>query len=262
MKRLLCLLMMTVAVHAQANPAPTIAFDPNSIPTMYVNSKGEVAGIYPAIVKRAFELMQEPVALVALPFRRLLQGLSSNQVAAGSLVKTPERLRIGEFSAPYYVESVSVYYLAQSGLGFARLEDLHGHSVGVISGWAYGGAFDAAMASRLFRSESVSHDIRNFKKLKLDRIDFAVATTFSGKLLQTRPEFYAIESSPVQLTAIPIHLAFNRQAGRTDLLKRFDVAVATMRASGELEKIVASEWARALVESKLRQTDNGAGQNE
>lgn len=229
---------------------------------MCVNSRGEIAGIYLAIVKRAFELMREPVAIVGLPFRRLMLGLSSNHLAAGSLITTPERLRGNDFSEPYYVESVSVYYLKNSGMNYSRVADLKGRSVGVFSGWAYRREFDAAMSSRLFRTEGVSEDIPNFKKLKLGRIDYAVATTSTGTLLQARPEFQGIESSPVKLTAIPVHLVFNRLAGRAGLLKRFNVAVATMRASGELEKIASTELERALVETKLRQAQNGGSQKE
>jgi polar amino acid transport system substrate-binding protein len=233
---------------ASAQPTVEVGFDAHSVPTQYVNSAGEVAGIYPSIVRRAFEIAGQPVRLVALPFRRLVDSLSTNRRGAGALVKTPDRSRYSDYSAPYFIETVSVYRLKTAAPPYKSVKDLEDASVGVISGWAYGEQFDQASARQFMRTEGVESDLINFRKLVAHRIDFAVATTSSGRLLQRRAEFRSIEEQGTPLTSVPIHLAFNKRQGNGPLLSRFNAAIAEMHASGELQQIADRELQRASLE--------------
>jgi polar amino acid transport system substrate-binding protein len=239
---------------SSASPARpiVIAFDAWSVPTQYLNSAGEVAGIYPGIVRRAFEIVGQPVTFTALPFRRVVGDLVSNRSGAGALAKTATRSQYSDFSVDYYSEAVSVYALAANGPHFSSAENLRNKSVGVITGWAYGEPFDTFVATNSVHAEIVESDILNFRKLNARRIDFALATNLSGRQLTQLPEFSGIRSFPVDLTKVGIHLAFNKASDRRALLARFDEAIALMRREGELAAIVARETERAPGKYQLR----------
>ena len=222
-----------------------IGFDSASAPTMYAGPQQEAAGIYPAIVRKAFERMGEPVRLVARPFNRVVAGLRAGTMGAGSLVQTPERSALAEFSAPYTFEQVGVYHRTGGAAPYAGLDSLRGRNVGVMRGWAYGQRFDEARAAGLFNAEEVGSDLQNFLKLDAGRIDYAIATTMAGAALLSQPRFGAIAVAPVLLTSAPIRIAFNKGARRTVLLQRFDEAIQAMRANGELNQLIADELARA-----------------
>jgi polar amino acid transport system substrate-binding protein len=239
---------------SNASPARpiVIAFDAWSVPTQYVNSAGEVAGIYPGIVRRAFEIIGQPVTITALPFRRVVGELFSNRSGAGALARTPSRGAYCDFSVDYYSEAVSVYALTASAHHFSSAEDLRNKSVGVIAGWAYGEPFDTFLATGSVHAEIVESDILNFRKLNAGRIDFALATSLSGRQLTRLPEFSGIRSFPVDLARVGIHLAFNKASDRRALLARFDEAIARMRRDGELAAIVVRETQRASTSYPLR----------
>ena len=230
---------------AQGGAPLVIGFDSASAPTMYSGPDQEAAGIYPAIVRKAFERMGEPVRLVAQPFNRLIAGLRAGSMGTGSLVLTPERAALADFSAPYTLEQVAVYRRRGGAAAYAGLDSLRGHAVGVMRGWSYGQRFDEARGAGQFNAEEVGSDLQNFLKLEAGRIDYALATTMAGAALLSQPRFEAITGAPTLLVSAPIRIAFNKSARRTALLQRFDEAVQAMRSSGELSQIIADELARA-----------------
>lgn len=239
-------LLALVGLAAQAGPAPkplVLGFDSASFPTMYADERRQAAGVYPAIVRRAFDKMGEPVHLVAEPFKRVLADLRGGKMGVGSLVQTAERGALADFSAPYMVEQVAVYY-RRGGEPYLGLDSLRGRNVGVIRGWSYERRFDAARAAGQFNVEEVGSDVQNFLKLNAGRIDYALATTLAGEALSAEPRFAGIVASPQLLVSVPIRIAFNKAAGRKALLRRFDDTIQAMRASGEIEQIVAQELAR------------------
>lgn len=236
---------------ARAEPPITIAFDARSIPTQYIDSTGTVAGIYPAIVRRAFKIVGQPVIITALPFRRATEGLAADKMGAGALVETSRRLQQNDYSVAYAAETLSVYHLASRALEFRSLTDFSNRSVGAISGWAYDKTFERARAAGRFRVQEVESDVLNFKKLKAERIDFAVATTLSGAALVALPEFRGIAAGPSELTTIGVHIAFNKRAGRQALVERLNAVIAQLQANGELSAIAAREAARAPAQYKF-----------
>lgn len=245
MVKSLFLLGALVCLPARGHEVLVVAFDSNSVPTMYAGPDGDARGIYPAIVRAAFDRMGVPVRTVALPFRRGVQGLARGEMAVGSLLRTPERERIARFSRPFFVERVSVFTRAGFDHHFGSLRDLDGKRVGVLRGWAYGADFDRARAAGRFEVAEVDTDMRNFMKLNLGRIDYAVATTLSGELMVSRPEFSSIRMAPRDLVSAPIHLAINKRSRHAALIERFDSAIADMRRAGEIDAIVAAEMQRA-----------------
>lgn len=229
------------AARAVAATPLRIAFDAASAPTMYTDAQGGAAGVYPAIVRHAFALMNEPAELVAEPFRRLIATLFGGTGAAGGVVRNEERLAVADYSGDYFVENLSLFRRAgapELPPGIAGLRGLH---IGVVRGWSYGDAFDRARAQHLFEVEEVDTDSRNFGKLRLNRLDAVVATELAGRMLLGAEAAGTIAPLAQPLLSMGIALAVPKTLSAKPLLQRFDQAIATMRRDGSLEAIVASE---------------------
>lgn len=222
-----------------------IGFDEGSPPTMYRAAGLPVArGIYPALVGAAFASMGRPCELLALPFKRMLAEVDADQLAAGAVVRTAEREQRWLFSQPYFVERLSVY---SAGAAFRGMADLTGKRVGVIRGWSYGEAFDAARRLGDFQCEEVAADSHNFAKLLRGRLDYAVATELGGRMLQQLPGFEGrVIAGAAALGATPIHLALQRgHDGAAALLAAFNAAIERLHKDGQVEPLVTREIAIA-----------------
>lgn len=142
-------------------------------------------GIYPSIVGAACAALNWARELRAMPFRRMLAEMAGGQLMAGAVISTPERERIWLFSRPYFLEKLAVF---SAGPDYRGLADLAGKRVGVIRGWSYGAAFDAARQHGEFQCEDVSADVHNFAKLlrggwtSSSRPNWAAACCFRHRL--------------------------------------------------------------------------------
>lgn len=227
-------------------PPLRIAFDAGSLPTMYADAHGAPAGIYPALVRQAFELMGEPAEWVAEPFRRLLAALFAGSAAAGAAVRNDERLAVADYSADYFVEQLRLFHADAMAPPAPGIAGLRGLRVGVLRGWSYGEAFDAARARQLFQAEEVETDAKNFAKLQRGRLDAVVATELAGRMLLSGEQGpVGIVALPQPLISIGIALAVPKRLAARPLLQRFDAAIATLRREGRVDAIVAAELERA-----------------
>jgi polar amino acid transport system substrate-binding protein len=237
LSRLLCLLALCAPLAARADEH--IHFDTGSPPTMYRGADGRASGIYPALVAAAFRRAQIPIQAEATPFRRMIAVLQQPPGGAGAVIRTAERERLADFSAPYFLERVMVY--ARRPLPDAGLDQLRGLRVGVIRGWSYGDPFDQARQLREFQVEEVERDVQNFEKLRLGRVDAVLATEPAGELLLRLPRFRGLQAMPRPLWVFGIHLAFARSPSRRELLQAFDREIAAMQESGEWAQLVQRE---------------------
>lgn len=222
-----------------------IGFDEGSPPTMYrAGNPPGARGIYPALVGAAFASMGRACELRALPFKRMLAEVDGDLLAAGAVIRTPEREQRWRFSQPYFVERLAVY---SAGAAYRGMADLAGRRVGVIRGWSYGEAFDNARRAGEINCEEVSADAHNFAKLLRGRLDFVVATELAGRVQLQLPEFAGrIVAGAAPLGATPIHLALNKaHEGGAALLDAFNAAVERLHKDGQVEPLVAREIAAA-----------------
>lgn len=229
-----------------------IGFDEGSPPTMY-RSAGQAAarGIYPSLVGAAFASMGRPCELQALPFKRMLAEVDAGLLAAGAVIRTAEREQRWLFSEPYFLERLAVYSL---GAPFRGMADLAGKRVGVIRGWSYGEAFDAARRSGQFQCEEVGADAHNFAKLLRGRLDHVVATELGGRVLLQLPGFEGrITPGAAPLGVTPIHLALQRgQEGAAALLASFNAAIERLYRDGQVEPLVAREISAAAEQAQMQ----------
>ncbi len=239
--RVLALLLALAASLCGAAELPALVnVDDGNPPFMYaVNTQAR--GIYPALIRAAFQLMGTPVQVEAKPWKRALEEIDIGRAGVGGIYKTAERLQKYDYSDPIYVENLLVYYNVANPLVFNQIQDLTGKRIGVLRGWSYGDAFDHTRRQGLFQVEEVGSDDQNFRKLEAERIDAVIAIQESGTTLVKN--YRTISFSLVPLSQNPTFLVFPKSAQRTDLLKRFDQAIRDLRRVGTYKSIITAELA-------------------
>ncbi len=225
-----------------ANPV-LVNVDIGNPPFMYVKD-GKAAGVYPAIIAAAFARMGVPVTIEAKPWKRAIAEVEEGKAGIGDFYKNEERIRKFDFSESILSENFAVFFNKKNPVNFRTLADLDGKRVGVIRGWSYGDAFDAARRNNRFVIYEVSSDSANLGMLQLGRLDIAVAVEESGNAEIAASKLTDIEQSRNYLISSKGHLAFAKTARKTELLANFSKTIAAMKADGSLDRIVLKELSK------------------
>ncbi|MGQ3054561.1 MAG: substrate-binding periplasmic protein [Roseateles sp.] len=234
-----CLALAVAPLAARATTGLVIAIDVQNPPFMYAGRDGQPRGVYPLLLRAVFARLGVPLRVICLPWTRALAGLERAEHGVGGLYATAERLARCDFSQPLHVETLKIYARRGGLRVFDRIDDLRGLRVGVLRGWSYGDAFDAAHRAGLFLAEPVASDVQNFGKLERGFLDVAVVIEQSGEALLASGEFPSVRSLPNPLTENPTFIAFNKSAQQRRLLTRVDEQLEKLRRSGEHARLVS-----------------------
>jgi polar amino acid transport system substrate-binding protein len=223
---------------ATAQAAERIVVDSANPPFMYAIN-GRPAGVYPAMIAEAMKRLTLDVDLMAVPWRRALEDLDKGQVGVAGIYKTAARLTQYDYSDKLFDEVLEVYVRRGDDFRFTGIDSLKGRLVGVILGWSYGDAFDAARAAKLFRAENVTGDAQNFSKLVSGRIDTVIAIREAGAAVIASADLHdKITVLEPPLLSNPSFLAFNKTAGKTALLRRFNDVLTDMHRDGSFDLLI------------------------
>lgn len=219
----------------------SINFDESNHPFMY-GAASEAKGIYPSLIEAVFNKMGTPAHLEAMPWKRAIANIDEGKAGVGGLYKNTAREAKYDYSAPLYEEKLVLYTLKGKSFPYAKLEDLNGKALGAVRGWSYGDAFDAARTAGKFKVEEAESDQLNLKKLVADRVDAIIASPLAIEpILKKEALAGKIEALPNPLAANDTYLAFNKKAGQSALLVKFNEALAAMKADGSYEKLTKTE---------------------
>ena len=233
----LCLCLFAPMLWAQTR----VVVDDANPPFMYAGADGRAEGLYPAILRAVFKRMDQPLEVLAVPWKRALIMSRDGTAGIGGLYKNTERLKVYDYSDRIFSEKLLLYVPADKTFPFSGLDDLKGKHLGVIRGWSYGNQFDAARRDGLFKTESVRSDANNFLKLAAGRIDAVVAIEVSGRA--------ALKKLGLQKRIVPLnhpiavndtYLAFSQSWNERALLARFNKALTGMRRDGSFARLVQS----------------------
>lgn len=234
-----CLALAAAPLAARAAPEVVIALDAQNPPFMYADRDGQAHGVYALLLRTLFARLDVPMRLVCLPWPRALSGLERAEHGVGGIYATAERQARYDFSQPLHVETIKVYARRGALRIFERIEDLRGLRVGVLRGWSYGDAFDAAARGGLLQIEPVAADAQNFGKLERGFLDVALAIEQAGDVLLASGDYPSVRALPNPLTENPTYLAFNKSAQQKALLARFDEQLEKLRRNGEHARLVS-----------------------
>ncbi len=213
----------------------------NANPPFMFQEKGEAQGLYPSLIQAVFQRLGSQAAINAYPWKRALAMGETAKAGIGGIYKNSERLKIFDYSDPIYVEKLLLYIRKGKNIEFQALTDLKGKNIGIIRGWSYGNEFDQARRAGLFTVEEVGNDDANFKKLLLDRVAGVIAIDLAAaRLIQQNNYQTKIEALSRPVAVNETYLVFAKISQKTDLLVRFNTALAEMKRDGSYERIVTS----------------------
>ena len=220
-----------------------VLVDAENPPFMFAQD-GKAAGVYPAVIAAAFAKMNVPAKFEAKPWKRALAEMDEGKGGVGGIYKNDERAKKYDFSEPILTENTAVYFSKSKVIDFKTVADLHGKKVGVIRGWSYGDAFDAARKDGKVSVEEVPNDKANFLKLADGRLDAVLAIEEAGKAIIASEKLASVDQGKTFLASNKAHLAFNKSSKQVELLAGFSKAIAGMQQDGSLEKIVLKELSK------------------
>lgn len=228
---------------AQSLEPVHISVDDANPPFMF-GRDGVAEGVYPAVVRLAFERMGTAVSVSAKPWKRVLFEVDHGQGGVAGIYRTEERSRRLDFSDPILVENIAVYYNQNRPVQFRGIADLHGLTVGLVRGWSYGDTFDAARAAGKFQVDEALSDKSSLLKLASGRVDVVLAIWEAGQAIVAAERLGQVVASGVFLTSNLAYLAFSKPSQQSELLERFSKALADIKRDGSFKAILARELAR------------------
>ena len=233
------------AVQANAVDPVLVNVDVGNPPFAYNKEGGKIAqGIYPALLKAAFDRLGTPLKLQSFPWKRALLEIDRGIAGVGGIYKNEVRLLKYDYSDPMFVERIAVYYNKHNPIEYNSIEDLYGKRVGVMLGWSYGDDFDLARTYDQIIVEPVIDVEQNFEKLSRGRIDAVLAIVESGEHMLARGKHHDLVMANTLLLATPGYLAFLKRANQLKLIERFNKELAEMKKDGTLDRIVRQELSR------------------
>ncbi|CAK0777058.1 hypothetical protein CCP2SC5_770001 [Azospirillaceae bacterium] len=203
------------------------------------NGGGGAKGLYPLLIKAAFDRMGVPVVLQTAPWRRALTSSLEEAIGIGGIYVNSDRLTKYDYSDPIFHEELMLYTVPEKLFSFETLDDLAGKTIGGMRGWSYGDAFDQARAAGKFKVEEVSKDEQNVGKLVVGRLDAIISTRECLDVLrQTMSrEIGSLILLPKPLISNATYLAFSKAQHKAYLLTQFNVALIQMRQDGLYQKL-------------------------
>jgi polar amino acid transport system substrate-binding protein len=163
---------------------------------------------------------------------------------AAPYVRTPERDKIYDFSAPLYTSASDFFAYSKDGtkpdIPYETLADLRNYRIGGIQGYYY---------QKMFKEAGLDVDYalneeQNFQRLQLGRIDlFPAATTVGWYIVykmfppDQAAKFYTLKKPLVPEKPLSVMISKQYPDG-SRLLARFNAALARIKANGTYDRLV------------------------
>ncbi|WP_051229448.1 substrate-binding periplasmic protein [Paludibacterium yongneupense] len=203
-------------------------------------------GLLSRIVSAAFGLEHVRVRYVFYPNNRALQA-ARNGVVDGSLgwAVTAERQQDLLYTDPVMRLRMVFFQRAERSIPWRSLNDLGSYRIGVTTGNSYSDEFARLQDIGMLHTEAAADDLSNFRKLLVGHIDLFPIDAEVGEMLLAQ-HFSAAQRlrltySPHSFWSADMHVVISRkQAQGPELVRRFNLGLKRLRASGEAQRLVES----------------------
>ena len=174
------------------------------------------------------------------PWKRVLL-LAQRQEVDGilSVRHTPERQQFLVFPREHLSVSENVVFVRKGEeRALPTVASLAGQTLGVTAGYSYGEEFDAMVASGAIKADESLTEEQGMRKLLAGRYAMLVCDLQAGwYLAQTMGATEQIAVLPLRVSAVKNYLGFVRNAGGLARAHRFDAAVASLKKTGDWQRI-------------------------
>lgn len=196
-------------------------------------------GTLAALARAAFKAAGYDITLVFLPWSRLMFDLEHGKHDGVVAVwYKAERESFLVLSDPVIDTYIGFYGRSDARIDVSKLDGLKGRIIGTVRGYANPPNFDAAA----LRTEEVTNDISNLRKLDRGRIDLALVDKALARQL-IKQEWPAGNGSlvwidpPVQ--SMPLFIGISRSnPDYRKILSDFNRGLAEIRRNGEYNRIL------------------------
>jgi len=248
MRAFACLLLVSCVI-AAPHPFASTSFAAERVyslqcdstpPFNYFDKKeNRVTGFWVEMVDAVMHRMGEKHEEFGIfPWARLLDmGLKGELDGVFGASKNEDREKLMWFPDEPLMDDPWLFWINKSNQGklkFTSLEDLKGHSVGLVRGYSYTPElWDFVKKEKNY--EEVAHDALNFRKLALGRIDYIASTLRFGGYT-AREE--GVAEQVVPLTEKPIvnsvfYIMFNKQRVSKEWVDRFSAQLKAFKTTDE-----------------------------
>jgi len=200
------------------------------------------------VARRAFALSGVTVIYRTMSWNRALSDTREGRIDGiiGTLGSRSAELDLPQegFGHHYYVFAVR----ADDPWTLAGLDSLKERTLGIVQGYSYSPALDSWLSRHGDRVEALGGESaldRNLRKLLAGRVDTVIEDEdVLAYRMKTWPEAGRIRLVG-RVESGALYIAFSRRHGRgSELARQFDSGVRAMRASGELDRILAQYGVR------------------
>lgn len=212
-------------------------------PPVEFSAGGEAQGFDPQILRAVFQKMGLTPRFTFYPWERCVLTIQARKAQAiVSLSRTPDREKYVIFPQESLFQSENVLFVRKGKeFSLTSVQDLRGKVIGVTEGYVYGSEFQSARKEKLFLVDEAPTDEMNFRKLSLGRFDaFACDRIVGLSLLKKLGLKEQIVALPFPLSSLKMYVGFVKTPEGQDLADRFDQALAGLKASGEVQRIIDS----------------------
>lgn len=189
------------------------------------------------------QIMQHAGYEVSVTMQPWIRALEGTETGAFDILPsawyTEERARTLLFSAPIAMSRLVFVKPAGSPFEFRSLEDLHGLTVGTVSGYAYDPDF---LASTLFQRPAVTDILLNLRMVAARHIDLTLDDELTLRFIinSRAPELAPLLAlTRSALSQQPLLVAFSKKRPDAEqLLATFNAGLARMRADGSYQRLL------------------------
>jgi polar amino acid transport system substrate-binding protein len=237
------ILLLLVLVIGWPSPVPAqrppiiVAVDVAYPPYMFGTAPAN--GIYPEIIRAAFQQCGLPVKVIGYPWKRALELGREGKVAIGGIYQNLKRMENFDYSDPLFTETLVICVKKGRRFPFRGVIDLKGKRVGVNRGWSYGEVFDNARGSGLFKAEEATDNQANLKKLLADRVDCMIADALSlVRILKQKgwEDKFEMLDPPAAINST--HLVFVKHMHQLQVLELFNQGLVRIKENGTYNRII------------------------
>ena len=200
----------------------------------YVDPQTPGDGLAMEIVRAAYKTQGYTVKLEIMPWVRAEKGVSEGRYdILVDVWRTEARAKELLFSTAYAISKVKFIKRKDNPFEFTGLESLNGKRVGVIRGYGYSDAFNAATT---FTREEVPSMAHNINKVLLKRIDLTLEDEITAKLLihKMGPKVQEqLDFASNALASNPLYVAAGLKHPRhKDIVEAFNRGLLAIKADG------------------------------
>jgi len=218
-----------------------VGTEAQGIPFAFLNDQNEIDGFMVELIKAIGQKAGFDVQMEPMEFSALIASLTSGKIdlISAAMYNTPKRAEVIDFSDDVYSFGEGMVVAKDDTKDYTSFKELKGEVVGAQVGTVYIAALEeAGIFSEVKAYDTIPaamNDV-NAGRIKAAFVDHPVASYYLSQ--GQFPEVRLVKSYQ---SALPGRIGIGTAKGDTEHMTKINAAIAEMKASGELDKLI-EKW--------------------